>query len=600
MAWEAWFTVGVVLAVLGVLMTSRFGSDLVILGAVALLVIVSLFSPREILGTGEALQGMANEGMITVAVLYIVVCGLTKTGAVQWLGRHVLGRPKSLFTAMVRLVVPVSLVSAFMNNTPLVAMLIPVVTDWCRRNGFSSSKLMIPLSYAAILGGTVTLIGTSTNLVVSGMWSASGRPDLGMFDIAVFGIPTMIVGLLYLVFVGRFLLPARNPVLSVKDDAKSYTLEMLVEPAGPLVGRTIEQAGLRGLPGLFLAEIERAGQLLPAVGPNETLHADDRLVFVGILESVVDLRKVRGLAPAPDQIVKLGAPNPQRCLVEAVVSNTNPLVGRTIREGRFRSIYSAVVIAVARNGVRIKNRKIGDIQVHVGDTMLLEAPTSFVEQHRDSRDFYLVSEIADSAPVRHERAVAALAVLVGMVLLATISDILGWPIKMIHAAGIAAGLMMVLRCCSGPEARHSMDWQVLITIAAALALGKALDNTGAARTIADSLVSLASGNPLLTLAMVYFVTTVFTEVITNNAAAALMFPIADAIAERLGVDLKPFALAIMMAASASFCTPIGYQTNLMVMGPGGYRFADYLRIGLPLNIIGLVVTVSCARLFFSM
>ena len=310
--------------------------------------------------------------------------------------------------------------------------------------------------------------------------------------------------------------------------------------------------------------------------------------------------EVRGLTPAPDQIVKLGAPNPQRCLVEAVVSNTNPLVGRSIREGRFRSNYSAVVIAVARNGVRIKNRKIGDIQVHVGDTMLLEAPTSFVEQHRDSRDFYLVSEIANSAPVRHDRAVAALAVLAGMVVLATVSDLLGWPIRMIHAAGIAAGLMLVLRCCSGPQARNSLDWQVLITIAAALALGKALDNTGAARTIADSLVSLASGNPLLTLAMVYFVTTVFTEVITNNAAAALMFPIAAAIAERLGVDLKPFALAIMMAASASFCTPIGYQTNLMVLTPGGYRFTDYFRVGLPLNIIGLIVTVICARLFFSM
>ena len=599
MSWEAWFTLGVIVVTLALLATSRFGADIVVTAAVSLMVFVDLAVPgAEILSTKEAIVGMSNEGMLTVAVMYVVVCGLSETGAVQWLGRGLLGRPRSALGALARMMVPVTAISAFMNNTPLVAMFIPVINDWCKRNRISPSKLMLPLSYAAVLGGTCTLIGTSTNLVVSGMWDATGRPALGMFEIAWLGVPSAIAGILYVLFVGRSLLPDRKPVLSEREDARSYTVEMLVDEGGPLVAKTIEQAGLRGLPGLFLAEIERAGELLAAVGPERMLAGGDRLVFVGVIESVVDLRKVRGLSPVPDQVVKLNAPRPQRRLVEAVVSNSSPLAGRTVREGRFRSVYSAVVIAVARNGERIANQKIGDIELRPGDTLLLEAPQSFVEQHRNSRDFYLVSEIADSAPVRHEKAIVSLGILVGMVALATVSDLLGWPVKMIHAAVLAAGLMILTRCCSGPQARRAVDWQVLVTIAAALALGRGLEITGAASVIAERLVALASGHAWLTLAAIYFITMMFTEIITNNAAAALMFPIALAISERLGVDFKPFACTIMMAASACFSTPIGYQTNLMVMAPGGYRFSDYFRIGIPLNLLMMSVTVLLAPMIW--
>lgn len=597
MTWEGWFSIGVIALVFVMLIRGRHGADVIIVAGVSLLVLVGIITPKE------GIAGLANEGVITVAIMYIIVCGLAETGTVGWIARNVLGGSTSMTVAMLRMMVPVTTLSAFMNNTPLVAMFIPVINDWCRKHRVSPSRLMIPLSYAAIMGGTCTLIGTSTNLVVSGLWANSiatpgspieGRRMIGFFEIAWVGVPCAAVGLTYLLIASRWLLPARKPVLDVEADARSYTVEMIVETGSPLVGQSIEGAGLRHLPGLYLAEIERAGQMLPAVSPDQRLAAEDRLVFVGVLDSVVELQKIRGLKPATDQVVKLDAPRPQRSLIEAVISNSSPLIGRTVREGRFRSVYNAVVIAVARNGERI-NKKIGDIVLKVGDTLLLEAHRSFAEQHKNSRDFYLVSRVENSEPVRHEKALIAVAILALMVAIATIGP---YGFHMLHAAVIAAGLMLVTRCCSGAAARRSVDWQVIVTIAASLALGVALAKSGAAAVIAGAMIEIAGGNPWITLVVIYLLTTTFTEVITNNAAAALVFPIALAASDKLGVDFKPFAMCIMMAASASFATPIGYQTNLMVMAPGGYKFTDFFRIGIPLNLTMLVLTVALAPLIW--
>ncbi len=593
MSWEAWLVVVMILMVLGALVSNRVGPDIVLVGAVTVLVLVDIVVPgAEILSTKDALAGMANEGMLTVAIMYVVVRGLSETGGVGWIGQRVLGRPKTLLAAQVRMMLPVTTLSAFLNNTPLVAMFIPVIGDWCKRQGISPSKLMLPLSYAAILGGTCTLIGTSTNLVVAGLWVGhfADLPSIGFFEIAKIGVPASIVGLAYLFFAGRFLIPERKPALDVGLDPRAYTVEMEVEGGSGLVGKTIEQAGLRHLPGLYLAHIERGGQSLPAVGPDEKLFAEDRLVFVGVVDSIVELQKIRGLRPATNQVVKLDAPRPQRCLIEAVVSNTSPLVGRSVREGRFRTVYNAVVIAVARNGERITNRKIGDIVIRAGDTLLLEAHKSFQEQHRNSRDFFLVSAVENSTRPRHEKALLAVGIMAGMILLATFGEPLG--IKTIHAAALGAGLMLLTRCCTGAQARSSVDWQVLVVIASGFALGRALEVTGAADVIASQLIAIAGGNPWVTLAVVYLTTMVFTELITNNAAATLVFPIAIGAADKLGANPLPFAIAIMMAASACFSTPIGYQTNLMVMAPGGYKFSDYLRVGIPLNSLMAIVTIT--------
>jgi di/tricarboxylate transporter len=488
---------------------------------------------------------------------------------------------------------PVMGLSAFLNNTPVVALFIPVVNDWCGKLRISPSKLMIPLSYGAIFGGICTLIGTSTNLVVNGLLVANtDHPGLGLLDITWIGLPCAIAGTVFLLVTHRWLLPERKPVLDESDDLRQYTVEVTVPPGSPLAGKSVEKAGLRHLPGLYLVEILRNGHLLTAVSPRETLQEKDQLVFVGIVDSIVDLHRLRGLQPATDQVFKLETPRSERCLIEAVVSNTCPLLGQTIREGQFRTEYNAVVLAVARNGERLQG-KIGDIRLQAGDTLLLEAHPGFLEQQRISRNFYLISSIPDSEPLRHEKAPLAIVILSIMVLLAAF----GW-LSMLKAATLASIAMLATGCCSPVRALRSIEWSVLLVIAAALGIGQALESTGAAGAIASSLITIAGDNPWIALAVVHGITTLLTEVITNNAAAALMFPIALALSQNLGVNFIPFVMAIMVAASASFATPIGYQTNLMVYGPGGYKFTDFMRVGIPLNLLFWVITVSLTPLIY--
>jgi di/tricarboxylate transporter len=587
LGWQGWLTLAVTLSAFLLNALTSLAAEVVFLGGLAVLYVTG------VLTTDAALAGFSNPGMVTVGVLYIVVTGLEQTGGLDLISQALLGLPKGQTAALVRLVFPVMGLSAFLNNTPVVAMFIPVVSDWCRKLRISPSKLMIPLSYAAIMGGMCTLIGTSTNLVVNGLVIAeTDIPGLGMFDVAWVGLPCIVAGSLWLLTAHRWLLPARKPAISEGDDPRQYTVEMIVEGGSPLAGKTVEQAGLRHLPGLYLVEIQRGQQLLTAISPREVLREHDQLVFVGAVTSIVDLNQIRGLKPATDQVFKLHTPRSDRTLLEAVVSNTCPLVGKTIREGKFRNHYQAVVLAVGRNGERLQG-KLGDIRLRPGDTLLLEAHTSFLEERRVSRDFYLVSDIPDSEPPRHEKAPLAIGILVTMVLLAA----LGW-MDMLKAASLAAVLMIALGCCSPFRAFKNINWSVLLVIGAALGIGQALQATGAATLLADSVVRGAGDNPWVALALVYGVTTLLTECITNNAAAALVFPVALAMSQSLGVSFMPFVIAIMIGASASFSTPIGYQTNLMVYGPGGYRFSDFMRVGIPFNLTFWVITVLLAPRVF--
>ena len=587
MGLDGWLALSITTLIILTLSLTRIAADIILSGGLTLLLLLGVVDPAE------ALAGFANEGVIAVGVLYVVVAGLRETGAVQWISQHLFGKPRSLSGAQFRLMTPVTLLSAFLNNTPVVAMMIPAVSDWAKKHNVPASKLMIPLSYAAILGGTCTLIGTSTNLVVNGLLLAEpGSRGLGMFELAWVGIPLALVGLGFILLTSRWLLPERRSALSKLENPREYSVEMLVEPQGPLVGKSIEDAGLRHLTGMFLVEIARGESVIPAVSPSEILQANDRLVFVGIVESVVELQRLRGLAPATEQVFKLDVPRPQRVLVEAVVSDSCPLVGRSVRDGRFRSVYDAVVIAVARNGERL-NRKIGDITLRPGDTLLLETRANFADYQRNSRDFFLVSRLEDSHPLRFERALTATLILASMVLVVALG-----LLSLLKAALAAAGLMLLTRCCSATAARRSVDWSVLIVIAASFGIGSALATSGAAQAVAASLIELAGSNPTLNLAAVYIVTALFSAFVTNNAAAVLMFPIASALAQTLDVNLIPFAVAITTAASASFATPIGYQTNLMVYGPGGYRFSDYLRIGLPLSLLTTLIATATIPFFW--
>ena len=585
-SWQALLTAGAVAATLVGLLVVQRAPDMVMIGAVVMLLAAGVLSPEE------ALKGMANEGMVTVAALFVVAAAIERTGALATLVDRVLGRPATLASAQFRTMVGPGVLSAFVNNTPVVALMVPAIRDWARKNRLAVSKLLMPMNAAVVLGGLCSLIGTSTNVVVSGLVAAKRGAPLGMFDITWLGVPLFLAGLVYLVVASRHLLRDRTPVLDPGDDPRQYTLEMIVEPGSPLAGRSIEEAGLRHLEGLFLMEIDRGGHVIAAVAPTTGLEAGDRLVFVGVLDSVVELQKIRGLRPASDQVFTLDGPRSERVLVEAVVSAKCPLVGRTIRDGHFRSTYGAVVIAVARDGERVR-MKLGDITLAPGDTLLLEAGPSFIERQRTSRHFWLVSQVDDSNPPRHERAWIAGMILAGMVLAATLEIV-----PMVAAALVAACAVVATRCISSNEARRSIEWESLLLIAASFGLARAMEKTGLAEAVAHTTIAAAGDRPHLVLAALYLVTMVFTELMSNNAAAVLTFPIAWQTASDLGVAPMPFIMAITVAASCGFATPMGYQTNLMIYGPGGYKFTDYVRFGGPLNLLVMALTVALAPLIW--
>ncbi|ERS11301.1 potassium transporter TrkA [Marinobacter sp. EN3] len=580
MEWQGIFTLMMLAGVLGTLALTRISADLVLMSALALLLVFG------VLGPVDALAGFANPGVITIATLYVVAAGLKETGAVQWIARLLLGHPKTQRAAQLRMIAPTGVLSGFMNNTAVVAMFIPAIQDWAQRLGIPASKLLLPLSYAAILGGTCTLIGTSTNLVVDGMLQSRLGINLGLFELAWVGVPLLLIGGTFLILVGHRLLPDRGGLSEELDQVREYGVEVEVESPGPLVGKTIAQAGLRALTYGYLTEIDRGGRLITAVEPDRTLQPGDKLYFVGAPECASELRRIQGLKPANGSVHKLEMENHQRCLVEVVLGPEFPALNKTIRDSRFRTRFNAVILSVSREGKRVPG-KLGDITFRMGDTLLLEASHQFVEQYRFRRDFLLVSALNDSTPPDFGRAPRALGILAVMVLLSA-SGLL----SILEAAFLASGAMIVSGCLTASRARRSVDLPVLVVIASSFALGNAMTETGAAQWVAGGLLGFGPLTPWLALALVYVLTAVFTEVITNNAAAVLMFPIALAVSEQLGVNFLPFAVAVMFAASASFITPLGYQTNLMVYGPGRYRFTDYVRIGTPLSVLVGAVAIG--------
>lgn len=578
---EGWIVLGIILICLAFLVGTAISVDIILFAGLAVIFILGIL-PAE-----EALSGFSNEGMLTVAALYVVAAGLKETGAIHFIVQKVMGDARTVRKAQLRIMSPVMVMSAFLNNTPIVASFIPALERWSRISQIPVSKILIPLSYAAILGGTCTLIGTSTNLIINGLIieKASIR-SIGLFEPALIGIPCAIAGFIYLFLFGDKLLPVRGSSLDTFKDPREYTIEMIVKEDSALSEKTIEEAGLRNLPGLFLIEIQRNKRAIPAVGPYEKLRGKDRLIFTGIVDSIIDLQQISGLEPATEQVFKLNAPRNERKMIEAVVSRSNPLVGRTIKEGKFRDRYDAVVLAVSRSGERI-NEKIGDITLKSGDVLLLEAHPNFVNKYRNSSDYFLVSPIEDSSPVTYEKAWIAGLSLLAMIILASTGIL-----SMLQAAIVAGGLLLITKCFRYSSALESVDWRVLIAIASALGLGSALEYTGVAEHLASNLLGLSGNNAVLALFLTYLATWLLTEMITNNAAAVLIFPIAFSLAQSMGIDFIPFAMVMIVAASSSFSTPIGYQTNLMVYGPGGYKFTDYVKIGLPLNLIVAVITVS--------
>ena len=587
MTWEAWLSLSLTIVMVIAMVRSLAAPDMVLLGGVAVLTATGILSPEE------AFSGFANIGMLTVAVMFVISSGVQHTGGLDALTARLLGRPRSLAVAQLRMMLPVSALSAFLNNTPVVAMMIPVITDWSRRVQISPGRLFIPLSYASIIGGSCTLIGTATNLVLVGLAQDYDHSiTFGMFEVGYLGLPVALVTILYTLLASRLLLPDRGDGRGdLFEQAREYSVAMRMEEGSPLVGNTIEGAGLRHLPGLFLIEIERAdGQVRPAPGPNVKLHGGDRLVFAGVLDSVVDLQKIRGLVADEAADTSSLSRGPNRRLVEAVVAPQSRLLHQTVRDCRFRTHYGAAIIAVQRQGQRIRS-KVGDIVLEPGDTLLLNAHPGFAATYKNDPTFALVSEVENSEGRRYERSLLAVALLIAMVVVGA----MGW-LPLITAALVAACIMVLTRCITTDQARRALDLRVLLTIAAAFAVGHALTKTGAAAELAQVVLNLAAPfGDFGLLTAVYTTTALLSAVITNTAAATLMFPITVAATEASGMDLKPFVYCLMLAASACFSTPIGYQTNLMVYGPGRYRFSDFTRFGLPLQLLAGLTTVTLAK-----
>ncbi len=579
MEWQGWYTIGIVALTLGAMIRGIAGPDLIMMAGLFALAAAGVLTPKE------TFQGFANEALWAVGVLFIVSAGLRGTGALEPLVERFFGRARSERSGLARMTPPLAALSAFLNNAPIVAMMTPTVIDWARRNGLSASKFLAPISYATILGSTTTLIGTSVNLTTAGLLLDAGMEPMGFFELLPIGVGVSVIGLLYLVFVAPALLPDRKrPGEVVGETRREYTATMRVESHCPLVGQSVEEAGLRHLEGLFLVEIDRNGRIITPVSPDQPIQADDRLVFAGVVATIVELQRIRGLVPDSEDTTPSDAA--RRRLVEAVVSSSSPLVNRTIRQANFRTVYDAAVVAVHRNGKRVPG-KIGEIALDVGDTLLLQTSPDFFSAHRNSSDFYLVSEVGDHTEPRYDKAWIAVAILVAMVAAAA-AEIL--PIAI--AAPLAAGALIATRCISGTTARQAVDIPVLIVIGAGLGIALAMDQSGAARSIAHVMVaSVGDMGPMTTLVVVYALTVLLAETLHHNAAVAIMFPIAVAAAHEVGADPRGFLMAITVGANLAFANPVTYQTHLIVYGPGGYRFMDFVKVGLPLDIVCAVATL---------
>lgn len=590
MSLEGLLAIGIVAGVMVVLSTNLVALETAMVGGLILQILAGTVEPQA------ALNGFAHKAVVAIVALFVVAAGLWQTGVAMIAGPTLLGRPKSVIGAQFRLMIPVALLSAFINNTPVVATYLPIVRDWAKRICVSPSRLFIPLSFSSQLGGQLTLIGSASNLIVMGLYLeylvATGlelpSSTLQFWGPAFIGIPAAVVGIAYMICVSHKLLPERILVPDAGVRYRSYTAQMEVLPGSAVSRSTIESSGLLQLLGLYLFQLQRAGEVIAEPPPETRLRAGDRIGFAGNLEPIIDLQQVRGLVPVQRQDTGPVADPVTRGLVHVVIAADSRIVGQHIRDLRLRPVYDAAIVAVHRNKTAL-HKKIGDVLIHPGDTLLLETPSGFWDLHRSSSDFSLVSPVSGFEPPRYDRLRRA-AVVFGLFLF----GLMALPVEPVVVCLCAALLMVCLGCLPMGKALASIDLQVVVAIGAALGMSTALEQSGAAEAISSWLLDTCRELGIGERGMLFVMTltaSAFAQVITQNGAAALVFPIAMAMARDLNVHPEPFAFSLILGAGLSFLSPIAYQTNLMVYGPGGYRFLDFPRIGLPLTIL---LAVLCA------
>ena len=579
--WKAWFTVLLFLATFFALMREVLAPDLVLLSAAVVLLLMGVVSPTEFL------LGFAEDIIFCIAMLCIIIRAMEMSGILSFISKHVLSSSSYPVPRLLSVMLPVGAASAFMNNTPIVLLMTNAVRGWALEAKTSPSKYLIPLSYAAILGGTCSLIGTSSTLIVDGlMRQENPAAALGFFEIARVGIPCCVVGLVYMLLFGYRLLPIRQDTSSaVVEQTPEFTSEFIVEEGCILIGETVESAGRTYFIHEQLVEIERDGQRFDSPSPKELIRQGDRLVFAGDIQEIAELHAIKGLASTADPHFHIDVSSPH--FSEVVVSVTSPLVGRTLKETDFRSRYGASVLAVYRSGMRVPGL-VGDIVLRAGDTLMLLSKQPWQVAKTHSQDFYYIrhnEELSLFSPLAFG---FSSVLLVGMIC----AVMAGVPLVVATVA--VASLLIMTGMISLRQAQKSIRWNLLVLIASSYSLGTAVQNTGVADAFAIAILKAVGTEPYLLVATLFVVTGVVTAFVTNNAAVLLLFPIALQTARLAGftsIDaMKAIAVTIAMAASCAFATPIGYQTNMIVYGPGGYRFIDYVKVGLPLT---LLVFLTC-------
>ncbi|WP_420804239.1 SLC13 family permease [Salsipaludibacter albus] len=571
-----WFVSAVVVGVLILLVREVTSPAATMVAAMVVVLVAGVVTPAE------ALSGFSNPAPVTVAALYVLARGVEKTGALVPVVHRLLGAGRNMRRSLVRLLAPVTISSAFLNNTPIVAMLLPTVRAWCDEHDLAPSRFLMPLSFAALLGGTITVIGTSTNIVVSGLLEESGRQPLGFFELATVGLPITLGAFALLILLAPIVLPDRRSIRQeVDDEQRHFVMDMRVGPE--LDGSTVGEADLRHMSSVFLASLVRDGELVAPVTPETVLHERDRVRFVGRVDDIDTLPRIPGLSrTADDHIEDLDTTDAR--YFEAVIGMDSPLLGRTLKKADFRSTYQGVVMGIHRSG-HLMEGKLGTVPLHVGDTLLVLADPDFHERWRDRRDFLVIADSAHTPPATSRQAA-----IVGVVTLAIIVAASTGLLPILQASLLGGMALVLTRVISPSEARDAVDLDVVVLIASAFGLAAAVQNSGLADLVAGGMVGMLDGFGSRGVLIGLLVATIaLTGLVTNNAAALLMFPIAVETAGQLGQDPRGFVVAVAIGASVDFLTPIGYQTNTMVYGPGGYRFSDYPRLGSPLTLLVILM-----------
>lgn len=581
---HAWIVIATIILVFGLMLFTKLAPDFVFLGGMTILMVTGA------LPVDKVLSGFSSSSVVLVGALFVVIAGLVHTGVMQWIVRYCLGTPKSYNMAIFRLMTPVAALSSFLNNTTVVALFINVVKIWAKKLNVAPSKLLIPLSYASGMGGICTLIGTPPNLLISGFYMDQTHEQLSIFTPTLAGLFCLAVGILATIAMKK-LIPERTSPEEALENSQNYTVELLVPSDAKFIGETLKDAGLFQVEGGHIIEIIRFDkEIISPVSEDEFIFGGDRLVFSGQVDEILKLRNSHQLVNAAHHVFSVNEVDSNRKLRMANVRFSSSLVGTRMVDTDFEERNNMVLIAIAREGERI-NQSPREIVIEKGDTLLLECPPRSKSESALTPDLQFFE--SSLIPQEGKKTLTSSLILLAMIICSSLNII-----PLLQASFLAAFAMIILRCCSINQARESIDWGLLMVFAGSISLGSAIEYTGIATKIAEGILSVCGSNPMFALAGICFAATFLTEFTSNTATAAIFFPITYQIAVTLGVNPLTFCVALMIAVSSSFATPIGSPTHMMVYGPGGYRFVDFMRIGLPMNFIILAADLFIVPLLF--